>query len=205
VVDSNNGNRDRDRLDGAGAADARRNRWLPWVVGGVLLLLLLLALRSCGDDDADQAATTAAGPAGTVTGTVSATGAAAAATPWSSQDFATYLGGSDPLGRAFALERVTFASGSAILNADAQAQIGEVAAALKSRPTARVELRGYADPAGDAAANQALSQQRTEAVRKALTAAGAGADQVTVAEAMGETGNAAVEANRRVEIAVTAR
>jgi membrane fusion protein (multidrug efflux system) len=201
-----NGSRDHNHDRGnAGAPAGRRKPWLPWLIGGVLLLLLLLALRSCGEDDEVQNAQETAtaetmGPR--VEGTVTAN---AAPTAWSSQDFAGYLGGTEPLGRAFVLERVTFASGSALLNADAQAQIREVATALKGRPSAKVALRGYADPAGDAAANQALSSQRTDAVRNALIKAGANEAQVAAAGAMGETGNAAVEGNRRVEITVTAR
>lgn len=210
VDNTPNSDRERDRRDATGAPVVR-NRWLPWVIGGVVLLLLLLALRSCGDKDADDTAVVtdnaASAPSGTVTGTVAATGAAGAgaASAWDRTAFSDYLAGNEPVGRAFALERVTFASGSVLLNADAKAQVGEVAAALKARPTARVSLRGYADPAGDAAANQALSEQRTNAVKNALVAAGAGKDQVAAASALGETGDAAIEANRRVEITVTAR
>lgn len=202
-----NGNNDRDRRDGVAGTTGRRNRWLPWVIGGILLLLLLLALRSCSDDDNDAAAdqTVAEAPAGTDAGTVPAATAVGQTTDWNREAFGSYLAGDEAIGRTFALGRVTFASGSALMNSDAKAQVSEVAEALKGRPTARVSLRGYADPAGDAAANQALSQQRTDAVRNALVSAGAGENQVTSASALGETGDAAVEANRRVEITVTGR
>lgn len=181
----------------------RKKNWLPWVIGALLLLGLIFLLRSCGDDDDAAVQTTstddvAGAPATSMTNP-------AEPTAWNANEFGTYLGGNQPVGRAFALERVTFASGSALLNADAQAQLGEVASALKTRPTARVALRGYADPDGDAAANQALSQQRTDAVRNALIKAGAQAGQVASSAALGETGNAAVAGNRRVELTVTAR
>jgi outer membrane protein OmpA-like peptidoglycan-associated protein len=199
-----NGNDDRDRRDRAAAGGTRR--WLPWVLGALALLLLILALRSCGDDEADRATTTGANnaamaPAGTPVG-ATAGGEAAA---WNSAAFTSYLVGSEPVGRAFALDQVTFASGSSLIRNEAQGQIGEVAAALRARPTARVSLRGYADPAGDAAANQELSETRTQAVRNALIKAGASENQIEAASAMGETGDAATEANRRVEITVTAR
>lgn len=201
-------NNDPNHRNGTANSGNGAKRWLPWVIGALLLLGLILLLRSCGDD---EAATVSEDPAATIdSSTVGGTvGNGTAGTNqtinWSAGDFGIYLSGNEPLGRSFALERVTFASGSALLNADARAQIGEVAAALKSRPTARVELRGYADPEGDAAANQALSEQRTQAVRNALTDAGAQASQVTAATALGETGNAATSENRRVEITVTAR
>ena len=201
-----NGNDDRDRHDrvAAGATGGTR-RWLPWIIGAIALLILILALRSCGDDDRVDTATTAdtaaLDPAVTGAGTAT-TGEAAA---WNGAAFTSYLGGTEPVGRSFALDRVTFASGSSLIRNEAQGQIAEVAAALKARPTARVRLRGYADPAGAAAANQELSETRTQAVRNALIKAGAGENQIAAATGLGETGNAAVEANRRVEITVTAR
>lgn len=181
----------------------RKKNWLPWVIGGLLLLGLILLLRSCGDDDQAVVDTATTGDvAGSTEGSMANP---TQPTAWNTNEFGTYLSGDEPLGRAFALERVTFASGSALLNADARAQLGEVANALKTRPSARVSLRGYADPEGDAAANQALSQQRTDAVRNALIQAGATAAQVDSSIALGETGNAAAAGNRRVEITVTAR
>lgn len=206
MVDTNH-DRDRDRVAAAGGT--RRASWLPWVIGAAAVLLLILALRGCDDDDArsDAALTEADTASLEAGGTVPAAGTAAAggAAAWNNAAFTSYLGGSEPLGRTFALDRITFASGSSLIRNDAQGQIAEVAAALKARPTARVSLRGYADPAGDAAANQELSETRTQAVRNALIKAGAAESQIVAASAMGETGNAATEANRRVEITVTAR
>lgn len=202
MVDNDPNHRDR-----AGAPIGTRKSWVPWVVGAAVLLLLVLLLRGCGGED-DAALTQPASESVTAfpdgeAGVVPV--ASDRATSWDAGAFGTYLAGNEPLGRAFALERVTFASGSALLNSDAKAQIAEVAAALKRRPSARVTLRGYADPAGDAAANQALSAQRTDAVRNALVDAGASLAQVTSARALGETGSSATAGNRRVEISVTAR
>ncbi|MFA9199971.1 MAG: OmpA family protein [Cypionkella sp.] len=208
MVDPNH-DRDRDHLGAAGGA--RRPAWLPWVLGAAAILLLLLLLRSCNDDDArsDAALTDADTASMEAGGTVPAAGSmaagAAGAAAWDNAAFTSYLGGTEPVGRTFALDQVTFASGSSLVRNEAQGQIAEVAAALKARPSARVSLRGYADPAGDAAANQELSETRTQAVRNALIKAGAAENQIVAAEALGETGDAASEANRRVEITVTAR
>lgn len=199
----NNGHDDRDR-HAAAAAEGGMRRWLPWILGAIALLILILALRSCGDDD--RAATTdTAGGTTAITPVDGSTAMAGDTAAWNSAAFTSYLGGTEPVGRAFALDQVTFASGSSLIRNEAQGQIAEVAAALKARPTARVSLRGYADPEGEAAANQELSETRTQAVRNALIKAGAGEDQIAAASAMGETGDAASEANRRVEITVTAR
>lgn len=67
---------------------------------------------------------------------------------------ATYLAGNQPLGQTYELSQVTFHSGSAELGAAANDEIADTAGALQPRSTARVSLRGYADPAGDAAANR---------------------------------------------------
>lgn len=202
-----NGNhRDRDDRAAAAAAGGMR-RWLPWIIGAIALLILILALRGCDDDDRGAETITDADTAsleagGTGAATATTLGEAAA---WNSQAFTAYLGGTEPVGRTFALDRITFASGSSLVRNEAQGQIAEVAAALQTRPTARISLRGYADPEGDAAANQELSATRTQAVRNALIKAGAAENQIVAASAMGETGDAAIEANRRVEITLTAR
>lgn len=187
--------------------DAKRN-WLPLVLGGlVALALLILLLRSCDDDREDGA--TAIFDEGTAPAAenvnVNVSGGSAAGTmAYSAGALGQYFSGRDPVGRVYALEQVNFATGSAALDAAAQAQIADVAAALKGRQTARVSIRGFTDPAGDAAANQQLSQQRAQAVRDALVQAGAGAAQVEIA-GLGETGNEATRANRRVEMTVLAR
>lgn len=192
----------RDRAD---APIGSRKPWVPWVIGAAVLLLLVLLLRGCGgNNDAVLTDTSREGVTAFPDGEAVPV-ATDRAIAWNEGSFGTYLAGNEPLGRAFVLERVTFATGSALLNSDAQAQIGEVAAALKGRPSARVSLRGYADPQGNAADNQALSSQRTDAVRNALVDAGASVAQVTSARALGETGNSATADNRRVEISVTAR
>jgi outer membrane protein OmpA-like peptidoglycan-associated protein len=176
--------------------------WLPWLIGLLLLgLLLWWLLGRDADRDAvviptDEPTLSAAAP-GTVEGRP-------AAVAYTTADFDRYLAGTEPVGRVFALDRVTFASGADTLDAQGRAELAELAGVLKRYPGARLALTGYADPAGDAAANQALSQRRAEAVRAALAEAGVAANVVSL-EAAGETGSAAVRANRKVEARVTAR
>jgi outer membrane protein OmpA-like peptidoglycan-associated protein len=207
---------DRDRLGGGpltgrpGATPARRGK-LPLIIGAIVaLVLLILLVRGMdeADEQADGAFSEVAGgeigevPAATATVPPTATGAAAMA--YAPGGLASYLSGAEPVGRVFELAQVTFDSGSAELSDAANGEIVDIAAALQGRSSARVSLRGFADPDGDAAANQQLSQQRAEAVRAALIEAGAGDAQVAIA-GLGETGNAAVRQNRRVELTVTAR
>ena len=70
-----------------------------------------------------------------------------------------------------------FPYGKADLPASDQAVIGAAANSLKALPPgARFEIAGYTDNAGSPGANVALSQQRADAVRDALVAAGAPSD-----------------------------
>lgn len=185
----------------AGDAPPARKLW-PLLLGALaLLVLLFLLLRGCDEAD-DPVATT--DTTTTTTQTAAPTVAAAAPVAYSADAFNRTLTGTEPLPVSYTLDQVTFDTGSAELNAAAQEEIRGVAQALQGRSTARVSLRGYADPSGDAAANQALSERRVAAVRDAMIAAGVSADQI-VAGASGETGDAATRENRRVEITLQAR
>lgn len=176
--------------------------WIGWLAAALLaLLVIVLLVRGCEAVDENQSADVAPAGAGQVSDAIDPMAPAAA---YSTADFDAYLAGAEPVGRAFSLDRVTFASGSDALDATGQAEIAELAGVLRRYPNAAVALTGFADPEGDAAANQALSQRRAEAVRAALASAGAGAEAVSIA-AVGETGTAAVRANRKVEVRVTAR
>lgn len=191
---------------GAETVPPRRN-WLPLILAALAaIVILVLLLRGCDHDDArntmatDETAmgdTTMTPAAGTSDGTTTVT-------PYERGGLATTLAGDQALPQTYELSQVTFDSGSSTLGTTAKDEIADVASALAGRSTARISLRGYADPAGDAAANQKLSQARAEAVRDALVKAGASADQIEVA-ALGETGDAAVRQNRRVELTATAR
>lgn len=211
----NDPNRPTDRTDVHGHSTIRdaevpeKKSILPWIIGGLLLLgLLFLLLRGCDRDPAPVNTVdtynevNTVGPVDNNLATTAPAGTEAA--PFTAQGLDSYLSGQEPVGRAFALDRVTFASGSALLNDAAKAQVNEVAGVLKRYPNARVSLVGYADPSGDAAANQELSARRTGAVRNALVDAGATAGQIAAA-AGGETGATASQGNRRVDIRVDAR
>lgn len=193
---------------GRPVGDRDGRNWLWWLIAAAIAItLLILLIRGCDDatDNGvvdDTAATAAAATTGERVSDAGDPMVPAAA--YRTADFDAYLGGTEPVGRAFALDRVTFASGSDALDAAGRAEVAELAGVLERYPNAAVALTGYADPEGDAAANQALSQRRAQAVQAALVEAGAAAGRVTLAAA-GETGDAAVRANRKVEVRVTAR
>jgi outer membrane protein OmpA-like peptidoglycan-associated protein len=172
--------------------------------------LLALSLAGCGGGN-EQAASEQAtidpapGAAGQAGGMGEAGGgigtAGTAAT--TSQALTGYLGetGADATGRSFPLEQVTFASGASTLDAAGQSALSEVAAVLKQHPNAAVTITSYADPQGDAAANKKLAAARAVAVKNALSSTGIPASRL-MTNVVGETGNAPLPENRRVELLV---
>jgi outer membrane protein OmpA-like peptidoglycan-associated protein len=106
----------------------------------------------------------------------------------------------------YTLPGTAFASGSATLAPSAVASLRSLFAAIGAKKTLRVEA--HTDNQGPDAANLALSQQRAQAVKRALVGLGIGAARIT-AVGKGETSpvadNASAEGrarNRRVEIVV---
>lgn len=108
-----------------------------------------------------------------------------------------------------ALYGVTFDTNKATLTAQSDAQLGEMAQALKAAPALKVFIVGHTDNQGDFAHNTTLSQQRADAVVTALTGrfgvarerlVGRGvANLAPVASNDSEAGRAR---NRRVEMVV---
>ena len=111
----------------------------------------------------------------------------------------------------FELDRVTFAPNSATILPDSQEQLANLVAVLKAYPNTHIKIGGYTDNAGDAKANERLSQRRADAVKRALTHQGIAVNRVQSegygeAHAVGENATAGGRAqNRRVAILVTAK
>lgn len=106
-------------------------------------------------------------------------------------------------------ESVTFATDSAAVRPDLQADLRSIAANLVSYPNSRIQVLGHTDDTGSAAYNFDLSQLRAQAVRDILVGAGVPGNRIA-AVGMGEdrpiASNATVSGraqNRRVEIIIT--
>jgi outer membrane protein OmpA-like peptidoglycan-associated protein len=109
-------------------------------------------------------------------------------------------------GRPMVLERVTFGTGSARLQAGAYVELDSIAKVLAANPGLRVEIAGHTDEGGTPADNMHLSNLRAEAVRNYLVARGVPFQQM-VARGYGssmprtpDTTPRGRAANRRVEI-----
>lgn len=82
---------------------------------------------------------------------------------------AKYIQGGLKRDGRIALYGVTFATNKAELSKQSDAQLGEMAQALKAMPGMKVFIVGHTDNQGDYQANTALSQKRAEAVMQALS------------------------------------
>lgn len=112
-------------------------------------------------------------------------------------------------GVVFTLAGDAFGSGQANLTADAVARVRALGVYLTSTKAGRVQVVGHTDSQGEAAANQALSLRRAEAVRTGLADAGVARNRIDAqgqgeAEPLADNASAAGRAkNRRVEIVVS--
>ena len=161
---------------GAAAATATRShltRWLPWLIGAVVLFVLWNLLMGKPAPAAANASMVS------ISGTSSTTTAAVNFLP----------------------AKVYFDVGAAAIGADSSATIAAVAEAVK-KSNVKVTVTGYTDRTGDLAQNQELARSRAAGVRDALIATGVAEASIEIKEPMlVEIGAAGADAQaRQVEI-----
>lgn len=179
----------------APAASGGLGRWLPWLLGLAALALLAWFLLGRNTTTTAPVAEVRTAPPPAAVAPVEAapaTVAPAIATPAPAAVPAPSVG----------LPAVHFALGSAAISAADGRAIDEAAAAIKQN-SLKVAVTGYTDRTGNLAINAPLAQQRANAVRDRLVAAGVPAGDIEMvapaAVENGPAGAADVEA-RRVEI-----
>jgi outer membrane protein OmpA-like peptidoglycan-associated protein len=101
---------------------------------------------------------------------------------------------------------IQFDTGKATIQAGSETTLGEVAKLLQQNPDLKLRVEGHTDNQGAAAANQALSEKRAQAVVAWLVAHGTSASRLA-AKGMGQTAPVADNStqdgrakNRRVEL-----
>lgn len=189
--------------------------WLPWLLLGLGILALLLALSRCDRDD-DAAVVPVASPtadAGDATaGTGAESGAVVATTPNAGTSaLGAFLAGTDPAPRTFEFEKLNFDTAKSDVRAQDADEIDQVAATLNQYPNTRIRIAGYADARGSEPANMALGKARAESIKAALVGKGIEAgriETITGGEDDPVDSNATAGGrfeNRRTELVVTTR
>ena len=194
----------------------RGNFYLPWIVGIVGLILLLLLLRSCLHREAPAPvpapeASTASAPL-PVEAVKLPDGTSVNVAPQTlNYELQRYLASSEATPRTFAFDKLNFDTGSATIRAEDQPNVDALAQILGAYPKAKVKIVGYTDARGTAPSNAQLGEQRAEAVVAALAAKGIGkerAEATSGGEANPADTNATAQGqfdNRRTELVVTAK
>ena len=199
-------------------AAPRKNFYLPWIVGAVGLLLLLLLFKSCVDgkrettvDTTQTTATTTTAPVAVEAVTLPNGQKVSVAPNTLNHELQAFLASDGATPRTFVFERLNFDTSSAAIRAEDQPTVDALAQILVAYPAARVRLDGYADARGTEPANAQLGQQRATAVADALVAKGV-ARAVVEAASGGEGNPDATNAtatgqaeNRRTELTVLAK
>lgn len=146
----------------------RRNYMLPWVLGALVLLALILLLTQCGDRGKDRQATT--------TTTQQTTTQRVAGAPLREGTLAyqldQFLASGDGLPRTFTFDKLNFDSGQATVREQDKGDLDDVARVFAAHPKARAAIIGYTDAQGSAPANKELGADRARAVIAALQARG---------------------------------
>ncbi len=115
-------------------------------------------------------------------------------------------------GNWFDFTKIGFASNSASLLLESDAQLKNIAAILGAFPKAKIKIGGYSDNTGDSTDNVRLSQQRADNILAKIKELGARSSQLTGSEGygsnypVGDNGTASGRAmNRRMSINVKAK
>lgn len=109
----------------------------------------------------------------------------------------------------FTMDGITFDTNEATIKSESTSQIDDITEVLKAYPKVKIKIGGYTDNTGKANANKTLSDNRANAVKKALISKGTEADRID-AEGYGSEHPVANndtpegrQQNRRIAVTVT--
>ena len=195
-------------------------KWLPWLIGAVIVLLGLAYCAKRGDAPAtdtpaqmapaSEADGTPAAPAESASqeagalapaGDASAPPASAGAVVLESTPEAAAVMAGEAHG--VPLLQVFFDSGKTEVASEFATKSAAMVDYLKANASAKAVISGFNDPTGDPAKNAALSKQRAQAVQAALVAQGIEESRTVLAKPAESSGMATTNAAaRRVDVVI---
>ncbi len=140
------------------SAQPRRNYMLPWVLGALVLLALILLLTQCGHR---SSGTTTATTTQRVAGAPLQEGTLA-------YQLDQFLASKDGLPRTFTFDRLNFDPGQSAVRSAETGDLDDIARVFAAYPHARAAIVGYTDAQGAPGANKDLGADRAKAVIAAL-------------------------------------
>ncbi|HEU4851958.1 MAG TPA: OmpA family protein [Telluria sp.] len=180
-------------------ADPPSRSWLPWVIGGVVVLL---ALGYCTTMKRADRTEPAPAPAEAPVAATPATPAAEVAPEVIPEGAAVVMATVDS---APAL-KVYFDTGKSDVHSEFATKAVSLVEYLKGNTIYTAVISGFNDPTGDPEANARLSKERAEAVQAALVAAGLPKDRTLLEKPADTTGTGATNAaSRRVDVVIAER
>lgn len=206
-------------------------RYLPWIVGALVLLGLIFAMRNCAAQrteappPAQPAAPTVTTPQATAPQATAPTPPAAPTTPTVALQLpggqsvnvpegsigfgvVKFLQSNEPAPKTFIFDNLNYDTASRSLTPESRPTVSSLATILSAYPNTTVRVVGFTDNQGDPAANRTLSEQRAMTVKSELTRLGIPADRIESA-GMGEANPVADNStdagraqNRRTELVI---
>lgn len=202
------------RRGGRGGGDLDLHRLLPWLLAGLLaLILLVLLLKDRDHPEAIPAAQTDATPAQPAVAPVALPNGktielAPNTLPY---DVQAYLASQEAAPKTFSFDRLNFDTGKADIRRDDREDLDNLARVLKAYPNARVRIVGYTDSSGGELPNQQLAYERARNVAEALADKDVAENRIEAVSggesnpiASNQTGQGRFE-NRRTELIVLSR
>ncbi len=166
-------------------------RWLPWIVGAVILAWALSGMRGCGQ--AEKVSNAPATPAVSAPAVPPAPAPAPAAE--APKPAVAALAKPEPA-------KIYFASGKFDPPADLGKMLDALVVYSRSDANAKLSISGFHDKTGNAEANIELAKSRAMGVKKALISAGVPEDRIMMQKPSEKTGGGDDKEARRVEVAV---
>ncbi|MFD1610400.1 OmpA family protein [Sphingomonas tabacisoli] len=198
----------------SGAASLDLHRLLPWILAGLLALILLVLLLKDRDRSAPapQAEASAAPAQPAVAPVALPNGKTVELAPDTlPYDVQAYLASQEPAPHTFSFERMNFDTSKADIRREDRDALNNLARVLTAYPNARIRIVGYTDSTGGELPNQRLAYQRARNVARALADKGVDEDRIEAVSGgesnpigSNQTGQGRFE-NRRTELIVLSR